>query len=98
MRHRPGGPICRSLVPLDLRLLTGGHAGADPAVYEPEDDKYGTAVGPRLAEKVFQVSSELALWANTLPKLPDRAAPALLLMRHGLGQLRTDPASPGRRR
>ncbi|WP_406480527.1 lantibiotic dehydratase C-terminal domain-containing protein [Streptomyces platensis] len=68
------------LFPLDTRPFSGRHAGADVAVYEPEDTKYGGQEGTRLAEEVFQHSSELALWACTRDRLPDRVAIAVLLL------------------
>lgn len=68
------------LFPLDTRPFSGRHAGADVAVYEPEDTKYGGQEGTRLAEEVFQQSSELALWACTHARLPDRAAIAVMLL------------------
>ncbi|MBT2454188.1 thiopeptide-type bacteriocin biosynthesis protein [Streptomyces sp. ISL-86] len=69
-----------SLVPLDLRPFSGRHAGADTAVYEPEEAKYGGRTGTELAEEIFEHSSELALWAGSFPRHPDRAALAMLLL------------------
>ncbi|MCX4731496.1 lantibiotic dehydratase C-terminal domain-containing protein [Streptomyces sp. NBC_01363] len=73
-------PSRGSLVPLDLRPFSGRYAGADVTVYEPEDTKYGGPAGTELAEGLFQCSSELALWASRLPRHPDRAALAVLLL------------------
>ncbi|MGW1173539.1 lantibiotic dehydratase C-terminal domain-containing protein [Kitasatospora sp. NPDC002543] len=75
------------LLPLDLRPFVGRHAGADVAVYEPEDGKYGGPTGTRLAEEVFQHSSELALWGVGLARTPDRAALAVLLLRGSVAAL-----------
>ncbi|MEC4020254.1 lantibiotic dehydratase C-terminal domain-containing protein [Streptomyces sp. H27-D2] len=69
-----------SLIPLELRPFSGRHSGADVTIYEPEDTKYGGPAGTELAEGVFQRSSELALWAGRLPRHPDRAALAVLLL------------------
>ncbi len=86
---RPAPP---TLVAVDTRPFGGRHVGADTALYEPEAAKYGGAHGVELAEALFQTSSEIALLANTLPKLPDRAGLAVLLLRAGLaGTLRAVP-------
>ncbi|MBT2445590.1 thiopeptide-type bacteriocin biosynthesis protein [Streptomyces sp. ISL-43] len=69
-----------SLFDLDFRPFGGRYAGADVAVYEPEYGKYGGPDGTRLAEAVFQESSDLALWAADFRRSPDRAALATLLM------------------
>ncbi|MEV0113255.1 lantibiotic dehydratase C-terminal domain-containing protein [Streptomyces sp. NPDC050844] len=85
-------PTRGSLVPLELRPFSGRHAGADVTIYEPEDTKYGGPAGTELAEGVFHCSSDLALWASRLPRYPDRAALAVLLLNasaaaiEGLGQ------------
>lgn len=67
-------------VPLEFRPFSGRHSGAEVALYEAEDDKYGGPVGVGLAEEVFQHSSELALWAAHLPRHPERAALGVLLL------------------
>ncbi|MFJ4338494.1 lantibiotic dehydratase C-terminal domain-containing protein [Streptomyces sp. NPDC088915] len=69
-----------SLFDVDVRPFAGRFAGADTAVYEPEYGKYGGPDGVRLAEEVFQHSSDIALWAADFPRVPDRAALAALLM------------------
>lgn len=79
LSRRPA-PDRGSLVPLDLRPFSGLHAGADMAVYEREEAKYGGRTGTELAEEVFEHSSELALWAGGLPRQPDRAAIGMLLL------------------
>ncbi|MHC3394141.1 lantibiotic dehydratase C-terminal domain-containing protein [Streptomyces lavendulocolor] len=77
---REAVPARESLVPLELRPFSGRHSGAEVALYEAEDGKYGGPVGVELAEEVFQHSSELALWAAHLPRHPDRAAFGVLLL------------------
>ncbi|MEU8581325.1 lantibiotic dehydratase C-terminal domain-containing protein [Streptomyces abikoensis] len=80
-----GQATYQPLLPLDLRPFQGQRSGAETALYEPEDDKYGGPVGTRLAEEVFEYSSCLARWANAYTRVPDRAALAVLLLR-GAGE------------
>ncbi|MGW7333338.1 lantibiotic dehydratase C-terminal domain-containing protein [Streptomyces sp. NPDC054840] len=69
-----------SLFDLDFQPFGGRYAGADASLYEPEYGKYGGPEGTRLAEAVFQESSDLALWAADFRRSPDRTALATLLM------------------
>ncbi|MFH8582648.1 MULTISPECIES: thiopeptide-type bacteriocin biosynthesis protein [Streptomyces] len=87
LAHEPA-PRRESLVPLELRPFSGRHFGAEVAVYEPEENKYGGPVGIELAEDVFQHSSDLALWAGRLPRHPDRAALGILLLHASAAALR----------
>ncbi|MFE7295121.1 lantibiotic dehydratase C-terminal domain-containing protein [Streptomyces sp. NPDC057579] len=82
---RKNGDEYQPILPLDLRPFRGHHSGAEVAIYEPENDKYGGPAGTRLAEEVFEHSSDLARWANAYPRVPDRAALAVLLLR-GAGE------------
>lgn len=82
---RESAPEYDPLFAMDLRPFRGRRDGADVGLYEPEDDKYAGSVGTRLAEEVFEHSSDLARWANAYPRLPDRAALAVLLLR-GAGE------------
>ncbi|MER6047712.1 thiopeptide-type bacteriocin biosynthesis protein [Streptomyces sp. NPDC001793] len=91
---RQAAPARSYLFPLDTRPFSGRHSGADAAVYEPEDTKYGGPAGTRLAEEVFQHSSELALWACTRDRLPDRAAIAVLLLAASAASLPQTTSQP----
>ncbi|PPG71280.1 hypothetical protein C5C31_02670 [Rathayibacter rathayi] len=67
---------------------SGDAVGLRPAVYEPETDKYGGLDGVELAERVFEFSSELALWGVAeYEKGADRDALAALLLADGAGAL-----------
>ncbi|WP_405491246.1 lantibiotic dehydratase C-terminal domain-containing protein [Streptomyces sp. NBC_00096] len=81
-------PSRGALVPFELQPSSGSHAGVETALYEPEEGKYGGFLGTELAEAVFQHSSNLALWAGNLPRHPDRAALATLLLRASAAALR----------
>lgn len=85
---REGVPSRGVLVPFELGPFSGSHAGVETALYEPEDGKYGGPLGTELAEEVFQHSSDLALWAGSLQRHPDRAALATLLLRASAAALR----------
>ncbi|MGA4799952.1 lantibiotic dehydratase C-terminal domain-containing protein [Streptomyces lavendulocolor] len=90
---RKPAPSRESLVPLELRPFSGRHSGAEVALYEAEENKYGGAMGVRLAEEVFQHSSELALWGGHLPRHPDRAALGVLLLRASAAALKVHDES-----
>jgi len=72
-----------------------------PAVYEPELDKYGGLDGVEIAERLFEFSSELALWAvSQHPKGGTRDGIAALLLADTFGALTlgSKPAAHTRRR
>lgn len=67
---------------------SGDAVGLRPAVYEPEIDKYGGLNGVELAERIFEFSSELALWGVAEhEKGAGRDALAALLLADGAGAL-----------
>jgi thiopeptide-type bacteriocin biosynthesis protein len=66
----------------------GDAVGVRPAVYEPEIDKYGGLDGVELAERLFEFSSELALWGvSEHEKGGARDALAALLLADAAGAL-----------
>ncbi|MEU2158852.1 lantibiotic dehydratase C-terminal domain-containing protein [Streptomyces sp. NPDC019396] len=93
MLAREPAPHRGSLVPLELRPFSGRHSGAEVALYEAEESKYGGQAGVELAEEVFQYSSEIALWAGHLPRHPDRPALGVLLLRASAAALKAHDES-----
>lgn len=72
--------------------------GYTSATYEPEYEKYGGPVGVAIAEKLFEVSSELALEAvcreaELFPDRPDRMLLSLRLMRLLVAQVHHEPSA-----
>ncbi|MGV9596699.1 lantibiotic dehydratase C-terminal domain-containing protein [Streptosporangium sandarakinum] len=74
------------LAPFPMRRMLGDSGtGLASALYEPEYGKYGGAPGVELAERVFEFSSDLAIWATArFGKIPERAALAVLLLREAV--------------
>ncbi|GIH89453.1 thiopeptide-type bacteriocin biosynthesis protein [Planobispora siamensis] len=70
------------LAPIPMRRMLGDSGtGLSSALYEPEYGKYGGPSGVELAERVFEFSSDLAIWATArFGKIPERAALAALLL------------------
>ncbi|GGP95402.1 thiopeptide-type bacteriocin biosynthesis protein [Streptosporangium pseudovulgare] len=92
------------LAPIPMRRMLGDSGtGLASGLYEPEYGKYGGPQGVELAERVFEFSSDLALWATArFTKIPERAAFAVLALREavraliegGPGDLRPEPVMP----
>nr|BFE86251.1 hypothetical protein GCM10020093_088520 [Planobispora longispora] len=85
------------------RMLGDSGTGLASGLYEPEYGKYGGPQGVELAERVFEFSSDLAIWATTrFGKIPERAAFAVLLLREAVralidgrpGDLSAEPVMP----
>ncbi|MBG0827799.1 hypothetical protein HS041_08480 [Planomonospora sp. ID67723] len=85
------------------RMLGDSGTGLASGLYEPEYGKYGGPQGVELAERVFEFSSDLAIWATTrFRKVPERAAFAVLLLREAVraliegrpGDLSPEPVMP----
>ncbi|MFC4057782.1 thiopeptide-type bacteriocin biosynthesis protein [Planomonospora corallina] len=85
------------------RMLGDSGTGLASGLYEPEYGKYGGPQGVELAERVFEFSSDLAIWATTrFRKIPERASFAVLLLQEAVraliegrpGDLSPEPVLP----
>ncbi|HYE75359.1 MAG TPA: lantibiotic dehydratase, partial [Blastocatellia bacterium] len=85
------------LIPFDGEALTEPERKPFfmKATYEPEYEKYGGPVGVSIAEKLFEVSSELALRAVSMPQ-PDWVTLGLRMMKSTIKAVHAEPESQER--
>ncbi|WP_434994677.1 lantibiotic dehydratase C-terminal domain-containing protein [Arthrobacter sp. Ld5] len=81
--------------PAGNTYYSGGRESADPQL-EADLVKYGGVEGLHLAEEVFELGSELALWANhRFPRMQSRSALGALILFDSAQSMMRGPRSAG---